>query len=586
MTSEKIRRSQLLTTYGVGSLVPFADGLSYMVLGTDKWADLQDLEIHEFRLEQIFRGKKLRLPSIAPRVQFGARNTAPQLFAPIPVVRFPTFASCPECHRLDHHWKLDGRNDDAKCTHCAVRLVPSRFIVACENGHIDEFPYMRWVHGGPQGEGDHQLHMRSSPTTSSLEAIQIECSCGATRNLGGIFDRESLTKVTRCYGNRPWLGPQETCTEPPRTLLRGASNVWFPVVRSAISIPPWSDAIQALIARHWNDYRILCKLEADEALREFIVKHRLVERAGVEATVDDVLALIKSRFVAEGRAVDDPQALRRDEFDALCRGRTEESKTQEFVCDKRERLGSIAGDLFEQIMLVHRLREVRALEAFTRVSPPHPSDPETRRQKLWADGEQWKPVIEVVGEGVFFRLSDQKLASWEQDADVRKRAARIDAQYLSTFAARGTTPDRNITPRLILTHSFAHLLINEWSLMCGYPAASLRERLYVDDDHAGFLLYTATSDSSGSLGGIVDLAESDLLEAVLDEACKRAAWCSADPLCIESDASGVDSLSLAACHSCMLLPEVSCEESNCLLDRAMLIGTVDKPDMGYLNHRV
>jgi hypothetical protein len=89
---------------------------------------------------------------------------------------------------------------------------------------------------------------------------------------------------------------------------------------------------------------------------------------------------------------------------------------------------------------------------------------------------------------------------------------------------------------------------------------------------AGILIYTATTDSAGSLGGVVAQAEQGHLEATFLEAVRGAAWCSSDPLCIETEAAGMESLNMAACHACLLLPEVSCEHSNVFLDRALLAG--------------
>jgi hypothetical protein len=116
-------------------------------------------------------------------------------------------------------------------------------------------------------------------------------------------------------------------------------------------------------------------------------------------------------------------------------------------------------------------------------------------------------------------------------------------------------------------------LINEWSLDGGYPAAALRERLYAYENMAGVLIYTATSDSAGSLGGLVAQGEIDSLASSLPAAFERAGWCSNDPLCMESEASGADSVNLAACHACVLLPETSCETNNSFLDRALLVST-------------
>jgi hypothetical protein len=234
-------------------------------------------------------------------------------------------------------------------------------------------------------------------------------------------------------------------------------------------------------------------------------------------------------------------------------------------------------------MLVKRLREVRVLTGFTRVLPLSPGDDQHARLVPLVDEDQkyWLPAIDVIGEGVFLELREDRLEQWEQRSDVQDRVAKINRNYADRFAARDQQPNREITPRLVLVHSLAHALITQWALDCGYPAASLRERLYVSDEMAGFLIYTATSDSAGSLGGIVGLAENGDLDDLISEALREASWCSSDPLCIESEGGGVDALNLAACHACLLLPEVSCEEMNVLLDRALLVGTADNPSMAF-----
>jgi hypothetical protein len=232
-------------------------------------------------------------------------------------------------------------------------------------------------------------------------------------------------------------------------------------------------------------------------------------------------------------------------------------------------------------MLVKRLREVRALESFTRLLPPSPADPQERRSPLSAERVGWLPGIEVTGEGIFMHLREEDLRAWEDRPAVRERAALLDSFYRQSFLEREKDPDRVVTPRLVLIHTLAHLLINEWSLECGYPSSSLRERLYVSPEMAGLLVYTATSDSAGSLGGLIAQAEEGRLDHTVAQAISRSAWCSSDPLCIEADASGVDSLNLAACHACVLLPEVSCEERNLLLDRGLLVGLPENPEVGY-----
>lgn len=125
----------------------------------------------------------------------------------------------------------------------------------------------------------------------------------------------------------------------------------------------------------------------------------------------------------------------------------------------------------------------------------------------------------------------------------------------------------------VAIHTLAHVLIDQLSLDAGYPAASLRERLFVDDEMAGLLIYTASSDSAGSLGGVASQAEQEPFASALHEGLIRLSWCSADPVCVEAGASGTDALNLAACHACVLVPETSCELNNTFLDRALLFGS-------------
>jgi hypothetical protein len=233
----------------------------------------------------------------------------------------------------------------------------------------------------------------------------------------------------------------------------------------------------------------------------------------------------------------------------------------------------------EKVMLVTRLREVRALQGFTRIVPPGGGSDDLA--PLFASDPSWRPAIEVKGEGIFITLRTDAIEAWERQKNVVARATRINARYRDRFERWGAEPDRDITPRHLLVHTLAHALIDQFALDAGYPAASLRERLYVDDEMASLLIYTATTDSAGSLGGLIAQGETTRLEQAVIGAVVRAAWCSADPVCIEAEGQGVDALNLAACHACMLLPETSCEEMNLLLDRALLVGTPEDAEIGF-----
>ena len=563
VTKGTVRRGQLVTTYGVGALVALEEE-SFIVAGIDRW-QVNDPNIHEPRLERLLEVHGFVLP---PATENGRD---------IPVFRFPLWCSCPVCSRLNEH-RFFSTFDNNRCNTCNANLAPSRFVICCSKGHIDDFPYFSWVHAGGRGVGSsHQLTIRAGGTSASLRDIEISCTCGLSKSMEGAFGKNILREIGyRCSGSRPWLGDShESCSETPRTFQRGASNVWFPTVYSSISIPPWSEGAFRLLNRYWS----ALQHAPNDALPHILNGMGIAK--GTPYTVDDLVLAVQQRKGGKGSDDNQETTLRWQEYEALSKGKAETGLDQEFVCIPSEGGNDLAGSWFDRIMVVKRLREVRALQSFTRVTPHLAGEMPDRRAPICDTSPGWLPAIEVRGEGVFLELNAARLRQWESAPLVIRRARKIDDNYVRRTQVTGAAPGRSITPRLLLIHTLAHILINQWSLDCGYPAASLRERLYVSDRMAGLLIYTATSDSAGSLGGVVAQAGPARLDEALREGIGRSTWCSADPLCIESDASGVDALNLAACHACVLLPEVSCEEMNLFLDRGMLVGIPGNTKLGF-----
>lgn len=238
----------------------------------------------------------------------------------------------------------------------------------------------------------------------------------------------------------------------------------------------------------------------------------------------------------------------------------------------------------ERVNLIRKLRETRALVGFTRVTTYVPTDLEFRKGLMWRDynpeKHTWLPANVVYGEGIYFELDHGMLKAWETD-EVRQYLKPLADKY-DQFAERYGKPEGKVTPRLVLMHTLAHLLINQLTFDCGYASASLRERLYISEDDApGLLIYTASGDSEGTLGGLVRMGQPRFFERTFREVVKNARWRSNDPVCMESTehgGQGPNSMNLAACHSCGLIAETSCEEFNTLLDRALLVGQYTKTD--------
>lgn len=593
-----VRRAQMISTYGVGSMVAIGDQ-SYVVSGLDSWKIDQDSAIYEPRLQHWLKVFGFQLPPAAsPPSGDGVR-----------VRLFPQMYSCPSCKDLKEFHRFGSPRGKSECGACERQLTPSRFVIACENGHLDDFPYFEWVHKkttrNEESEDRHHLSLHSTGRTASLQSVVVKCSCGKSASLEGAFGRQALAALgILCRGRRPWLGRdagQSGCTAVPRTLQRGSSAAWFPVNRSALSIPPWSQSLQQMINKRWTELHGLLEDGADlKMLGNHIRRSGMLK--GTPFTAEDALRAVERRIeltnsegAASGEDIDFEPAgdLRREEYKQLCSEVVTVDRREEFECTPppadaaQPKLREAGLDLVRQ---VKRLREVRALQSFTRVQMPDLLDRGGRFAAMSEPSVNWLPAVEVSGEGVFVSLDKTRLAEWEARSGPAGRAERIRSNHTAALRRRavstqGATETVEITSpisaRYVLLHTLAHALINEWSLESGYPAAALRERLYVAGDMAGVLIYTATSDSAGSLGGVVAQGEYARLRTGLESALARVSWCSQDPPCMESEASGTDSLNLAACYACVLLPETSCETNNTFLDRAMLIGTPDDPATGF-----
>ncbi|MFG2092787.1 DrmB family protein [Streptomyces sp. NPDC048612] len=587
-----VRRAQVITTYGVGSLIA-VDHESFIVSGLDEaeqsWRHDESPRIHERRLARVLDVDYFRPPPASDDTSKDGLR----------VRRFPLMHFCPECNDLQRHRDFNPPAGRSVCGTCEVDLVPSRFVVACEAGHLGEFPYRQWVHRStdrgatrtPQCGG--KLKMRTSGRTSSLRSILVSCACGQAPEVSmeGSFRRSALKDLgLRCQGTRPWLGssvPAQECGLPLRTLQRGSSALWQPVLKSALSIPPWSDGRSDPLAEHWAALREYGAREQVEIYLKGAFKGKC------PVPLDEVMALLDAEREEDPDSETAPtfdhryRALRNKEYERLRAGNdeSEHSRNEQFVCEAPLGDQSALDPLgVTSPMLVKKLREVRALQAFTRLVDAE-STIDSTEMPLSERPLRWLPAMEVRGEGVFLRLDEDRLGAWEKSVAVAARVERMRTAHQRVLEQRADDPSRAVpspaTPRMVLLHTLAHVLINEWSLEAGYPAAALRERLYAADDMAGVLVYTATSDSAGSLGGLVAQGEPETLGRTVRSAVRRAEWCSSDPLCMETETFGAGGINLAACHACVMLPETSCEHNNILLDRALLVGTPDDPRLGY-----
>lgn len=604
-----VGRSQVTGTYGVGSIYELRTHTtaksalhSVMMAGLDYWPPEHDLPlIREPYLERILGVRRFVQPPAE-----GQGN------ARVPSVRFPSWLVCTRCHRLG----IVGREFDdvsakgPRClaANCGGGGVPARLVAACyaplgqvdeQPGHIEDFPWVWWAHsksGTGRRCGNPQLKLEAEGKTASLAGLVVRChsdECGGKigRSLEGVFGEQALATLP-CTGNRPWLGDRaQGCNRRLRAMLRGASNVYFPLSASAISIPPTSSQLAQMIANRADS---IVQSVGAVPMATLIQMTRNSIRA-VSKFSDDLIAntliLLSEDGLEAGPKTE--AELRERERQAIILGRTENQDPDgEFIAIIANPLEmASAGEHFAHLVQVHRLREVRALRGFQRVTSSPGGEGGIPMAPLSRKHMDWLPATEVHGEGVFFELSPTRVHEWQERDEVLNRVAMImEAMKAAGLAPSGAGHRESLQQlaRLVLVHTLSHLLMTQFAVESGYSGTALRERLYVgdrisDDQTLGVLIYTATSGSDGTLGGLVRHGQPARFERALLDAIENGHWCSSDPLCIESNGQGLDALNLAACHACGLVPETACEMRNTLLDRGLVVGTPEHPDAGFFH---
>jgi hypothetical protein len=233
------------------------------------------------------------------------------------------------------------------------------------------------------------------------------------------------------------------------------------------------------------------------------------------------------------------------------------------------------------------LREILALVGFTRfeaVTPDINGEYETDVERAQIALEpRWFPAIENRGEGIFLQIRADAINAWLERPAVVQRL-----EGLATGHQRWMKDRKSQRPfpggSYVMLHTLSHLLIQSLAMRCGYPASSIRERIYADTQGGrfGILLYTGSPDAEGTLGGLVQ--EARHIEDHLFSALRMAALCSNDPICAQHrPGKSMEKRWLhgAACHGCALVAETSCEMRNDYLDRALVVPVLGTSDAAF-----
>jgi hypothetical protein len=614
-----LRPSQMIFTFGVGSLIDLPQ-MSVMVMGLDDWDTTHCREITEDRLVAAIRKRvgvqmaKLYFPPVDPP-GMGREQGGP--VSGIPVAPFPRWMRCSRCSTLatveSGVFSLvedSRRSDRTRYVHpgCHRQTGPMpppvlsvRFLMACREGHLTDFPWIRFVHHERSPCVPSVLSLQEYGISGDASDIVVSCaSCGSTRYMSDAFELEGLFQPV-CPGHHPHLRmvDREVCGEKARTILLGASNSWFPTSLSVLSIPVETDPVGTRVEEHWETLKDVAELVELAFMRKRPQQFGFLLPLFADFSDGQILEAIaaqRERAQQDGGELDAQavEDLKLPEWQAFSQPETA-SEGRDFKLRATDPPTGLA-QFFERTVLVERIREVRALLGFTRIESNADFAeatvvPDGRMTRICRDGcPKWLPATEVRGEGIFLRVREEAMLAWQSRPAVQGLEKLFRAAHESWRKLRLIEPPQDGFPgmRFVLLHSLAHALMRQIVLDCGYTSASLRERIYCREptEHggsaAGILLYTAVPDSEGTLGGLVELGHPDTLGRHVRQALESMRLCASDPLCAEHqpDTQG-RGIHGACCHACQFAPETSCERGNRYLDRSVLVETFAARDRAF-----
>lgn len=594
--THSVRASQAVLQYGVGAMVDFPDQ-TLMTAAPEYWSS--HLKIQDERFAKALGVDYFAMPT------------------DISYSRFPEWYFCPKCRKFqpiskwlnEYKRRANPKTQQAdehmvkhmQCPDCWQDLVVARIVTVCEHGHINDFPWVEWVHTIAKKPicANPRLRFKTGASgTEGLEGLSVYCECKAFATLKGAFDKDKFASLDEkaeepiflCRGGHPHKHVSEKCVLYPKTVQRGSSSVYFPVVYSSLVIPPYADKLNTKIINSQSFEQAEITLSQLPDMRDIILHSKFegwIKDISIEigASKADVETILHRKWFESGDAEIDVMSVqyRAEEYSALNGEISPSGSLGEF---SREAMPAEEYGLphIKSISLIDKVRVVNALIGFSRLNPViRKDDPGFNHVK--ESETRWYPAYEVRGEGIFIEFKQDDIIRWiASNPNISVRAEHINSNYKQSFI--GQSHPREITPKFIMLHTLSHLLIKQLSFECGYSIASLCERIYCAEEPegkemAGIFIYTASGDSEGTLGGLVRQGRQDAFPRVFKKAIAGAKTCSNDPVCILSNGQGRESLNLAACHACALLPETCCEERNAFLDRGLIVGTFDDYDFGF-----
>lgn len=600
-----VRLSHLLRECSVGAIVRGPDSLM-VVQDIRMWDPSSDPLTREIRYVDRVRSA-LGIDSVLCSPPRAAKRDG-TVVGWIPALRFPTWMRCRQCGLMHlAPWRgrrtreiggADGEDTDEaakslECSECGGGLEQAPWVLVHEDGYLADVPWHDLAHENARNPEQRQCRADWTQPYLKLDETgavrQVRCTkCGSHGNFpSGALPRMPFPART---WQQPWM--REPPAQSPETLALLTEindvRVHTAVTRTALVIPP-----ESRIRRGTVPDRLYGSTRRQERIRKArpgLPRKRVLQQVARELSctpdaIEQALEKIDAGYPLYGQTVTATDLLA-DEYRALTGEIPDLREDEDFVTEHHthdwKALGrTLAGGVARQavtavstLIAVNRLKEIMVLRGFQRAGGQHPVPPDITGES------NWLPALELYGEGIFFTLDEALLQRWEGNDALRNRADAFRQRWVQRAGQDASEFEVDVSPRFMLCHTLAHLVIRQLEAEAGYPASSLKERIYSDtgkEPMAGILIYVAVPDEEGSLGGLMELAKPKRFLRLLVGAFEDAAWCSLDPVCAEQEGHGPDLLNGAACHACVLVPETTCGHSNVLLDRAFVKGAA--PDV-------
>lgn len=486
-------------------------------------------------------------------------------------------------------------------------LIQDNIVLICENGHISDFPwsqYLKWKEDNQTSSNKEVIELfnnqrccnnseikitSSNANASGFDGKWLKCdSCKKQTSLKGL-----MSLKIKCQGEKPWeadvgdskyyggdknartqYSPREYCTGFLKVALSTGNNLYFSRVVSSIYIPD----------KLFMNERIL-ELKRLEVLLDVAKNNNNFEEAikinNSINSINDEQSTENTIFIPDSEK---EVKFRYDEFIALTKKTDVEINIDEKslkVKDVTENLGEDLAPYFSKILRIDNMKITSSQLDFSRVLPAD-ADASTIKLKNIFKGNQDSilayPVVENYGEGILFAFDYSKINEFASignflNDEIKAKLLKLNKES-NNFSEKAIEYGVLNSWQLYLVHTFTHLIIKELEFQCGYPTASLSERIYISNDEKykmyGCMIYTAEG-AEGSMGGVIAQTRKLNLNKLIKNALIRATICHSDPLCWESEGQGLFDLNFSACFSCSLVSETTCELRNIYLDRKILV---------------